>query len=52
MNEQRYRQAEQQLWAYAGATPTEYRIRLPLSGVQIRVQEVGEGPPCSSSTAL
>lgn len=45
MNEKLYRQAEQKLWAYAGLDPTEHWIHLPTTGLRIRVQEVGEGPP-------
>jgi 2-hydroxy-6-oxonona-2,4-dienedioate hydrolase len=45
MNELRYRQAEQRLWAHAGLAPAERRIRLASAGVRVRVQEVGEGPP-------
>jgi pimeloyl-ACP methyl ester carboxylesterase len=42
MDEQRYREAE---WAHAGAFPAESRIRFARSGVHVRVQEVGSGPP-------
>lgn len=42
---QRYRDAEQRLWEYAGATPTERRVPLPRNGVNVRIQEVGDGPP-------
>lgn len=45
VDEQRYRDAEARLWADAGATPTEHRIRLRRNDVDVRVQEVGEGPP-------
>jgi 2-hydroxy-6-oxonona-2,4-dienedioate hydrolase len=45
MDENRYRQAEQALWAHAGASPVEHRFRLASSGVHVRVQEVGSGPP-------
>jgi 2-hydroxy-6-oxonona-2,4-dienedioate hydrolase len=44
MDENRYREAEQRLWAESGATPTERFVRLP-EGLRVRVQEVGEGPP-------
>lgn len=44
-NEQRFRKAEAALWASVGATPTERRLRLEHSGTDVRVQEVGVGPP-------
>ena len=43
MNESRYRAAEARLWAAAGVTPTERRLRLGHAGTEVRVQEVGEG---------
>lgn len=43
--EQRYRTAEQALWDRTGHRPTERRVRLPRLGVEVRIQEVGEGPP-------
>jgi 2-hydroxy-6-oxonona-2,4-dienedioate hydrolase len=45
MDQQRYREVEQRLWAEEGATPIERFVRLPRHGVEVRVQEVGEGPP-------
>ena len=45
MNETRFRQAEQRLWASLGVTPAERSVRLVHSGVTVRIQEVGEGPP-------
>jgi len=45
MDENRFRDAEQRLWAESGATPTERFVRLDRSGLRVRVQEVGEGPP-------
>jgi pimeloyl-ACP methyl ester carboxylesterase len=33
------------MWRWAGATPTERRVRLAGSGGAVRVQEVGAGPP-------
>jgi 2-hydroxy-6-oxonona-2,4-dienedioate hydrolase len=46
MNENRYREVEQRLWAASGVTPTERFVRLPRARVQVRIQEVGEeGPP-------
>ena len=44
MNEARYREAEQRLWASVGVSPTERRVHLARTGVTARVQEVGEGP--------
>ena len=44
MNEDRYRESERRLWQSLGVTPTEQRIHLPRIGVNIRVQEVGQGP--------
>ncbi len=45
MNEVRYRKAEQRLWESLGATPTERFLQLDRTGVTVRVQEIGEGPP-------
>jgi 2-hydroxy-6-oxonona-2,4-dienedioate hydrolase len=45
MDTQRYRTAERRLWADEGVTPKEHFVRLPRSGVEVRVQELGEGPP-------
>jgi len=45
MDENRFRDAEQRLWAESGATPTERFVRLDRRGLRVRVQEVGEGPP-------
>ena len=41
---QLYRQAERRLWDHIGVTPTERLVTLA-SGAQVRVQEVGDGPP-------
>lgn len=41
----RYREAEQLLFAYEGVAPTEHRVHLDQLGVDVRVQEVGEGEP-------
>lgn len=41
----RYREAESRLWASLGASPTERRVHLDRTGVTVRVQEVGAGPP-------
>lgn len=45
MNETRYREAEQRLWESVGVTPSERRLRLPRFDSEVRVQEVGDGPP-------
>jgi len=45
VDERRYREAEERLWADAGATPTEHRLHLRRNDVAVRVQEVGDGPP-------
>jgi 2-hydroxy-6-oxonona-2,4-dienedioate hydrolase len=45
MNELRYREAEQVMFAEVGVTPVEQRVHLPRLDVDVRVQEVGEGPP-------
>ena len=44
MNEERYRQSERRLWQSLGVTPTEQRIHLSRIGVNVRIQEVGQGP--------
>jgi len=43
-NVDEYLKAEARLWEHVGVAPTERRVQLP-SGGQLRVQEVGEGPP-------
>ena len=45
MDEARYRAAERRLWQATGVTPSEHRVRLARTGTDVRVQEVGEGPP-------
>ncbi len=44
-DEARYRAAEAKLWASTGATPTERRVHLARNDVDVRVQELGDGPP-------
>lgn len=39
-----YLEAESRLWGHVGLAPVDRRVTLP-SGGQVRVQEVGEGPP-------
>ena len=45
MNEPAYRAAERRLWDAVGARPIERRIHLEHVGSDVRVQEVGDGPP-------
>lgn len=45
MDEARYREAEERLWASVGAAPTERWLDLAHSDARVRVQEVGDGPP-------
>ena len=45
MNELAYRAAERRLWRSIGARPTERSIHLERIGVDVRLQEVGVGPP-------
>lgn len=43
-NLRRYHDAERRVWDSLGVTPLEYRVTLQ-SGGEVRVQEVGDGPP-------
>jgi 2-hydroxy-6-oxonona-2,4-dienedioate hydrolase len=45
MKQQAYREAERRWWQELGVTPTEHRIDLQRNEVNVRVQELGEGPP-------
>jgi pimeloyl-ACP methyl ester carboxylesterase len=45
MNEERFRKAEQVLWRSIGVAPTERRVHLARVGVDVRLQEIGSGPP-------
>jgi 2-hydroxy-6-oxonona-2,4-dienedioate hydrolase len=45
LDEARYRAAEQRLWDSVGLAPSERRVHLRNLDVEVRVQEVGEGPP-------
>jgi len=45
MNEATYREIERRFWDGVGLDPSEHRVRLKESGVAVRVQEVGHGPP-------
>jgi pimeloyl-ACP methyl ester carboxylesterase len=45
-HEAAYRAAERRLWEASGLpAPAEHRVRLARTGVEVRVQEVGAGPP-------
>jgi 2-hydroxy-6-oxonona-2,4-dienedioate hydrolase len=44
-DEATYRAAEQRLWDSVGLAPSERRVHLRNLDVEVRVQEVGEGPP-------
>jgi 2-hydroxy-6-oxonona-2,4-dienedioate hydrolase len=44
VNEAAYREAEERWWAHQGATPNEHRLHLRRLAVDVRVQEVGNGP--------
>ena len=44
-NEAAYREAERRYWDGVGLAPIEQRVRLKNSGAEVRVQEVGSGPP-------
>lgn len=43
-DEQRFRGVEQRLWQSIGVVPTEQRLHLERTGVDVRLQHVGEGP--------
>ena len=45
MNEVAYRAAEARLWGSVGVEPVERMIHLDRNDVDVRVQEVGTGPP-------
>jgi pimeloyl-ACP methyl ester carboxylesterase len=45
MNEARYRAAEQRLWQSRGMVPSERRLVLRRDGLEVRIQEAGDGPP-------
>ncbi len=45
MDEHHYCAAERALWHHVGLEPIEHWIRLPRSEVDVRVLEVGDGPP-------
>jgi pimeloyl-ACP methyl ester carboxylesterase len=39
------RAAEDALWDSLGVRPAQHRVRLPSLGIDVRVQEIGTGPP-------
>jgi len=41
----RYLDAERRLWESLGVEPRVRRLRLPHVGAEVRVQEIGDGPP-------
>jgi 2-hydroxy-6-oxonona-2,4-dienedioate hydrolase len=45
MDTARYLEAEAALWAATGASPSSRRVRLERLEVDVRIQEVGQGPP-------
>ncbi len=45
VDEALYRAAEQELWASLGVSAMERLLDLPRTGLRVRVQEVGAGPP-------
>lgn len=44
-DERLYRVAEDRLWASFACERTERRVRIEPQGIEVRVQETGEGPP-------
>lgn len=44
-DEAKYRSAERRLWDSVGLQPSERRVHLRNLDVEVRVQEIGEGPP-------
>ena len=40
-----YLDAEQRFWESIGLTPKEHRVQLQRLGVNVRLQETGDGPP-------
>jgi len=45
VNEAKYRAVERRLWETVNLEPSEHFVRLPRIGTQVRIQEVGDGPP-------
>ena len=45
MNEEAYRAAEQRLWRSLGVAPVERSIQLLRNGIDVRIQELGNGLP-------
>jgi len=44
-NEARFLEAERHLWDTLGVAPTERRVHLARNDVNVRIQELGDGPP-------
>ncbi len=44
-NQARFLEAERQLWNTLGVSPTERMVHLDRNNVDVRIQELGEGPP-------
>jgi pimeloyl-ACP methyl ester carboxylesterase len=45
LDESRFRSAEQALWASVGTSPADRFLDLPATGLRVRVQDLGDGPP-------
>ena len=45
MDESAYREVEGRYWTHLGVSPEEHRVHLRRSGVDVRIQEIGSGPP-------
>jgi pimeloyl-ACP methyl ester carboxylesterase len=45
VNQVRFLEAERQLWDWIGVTPIERTVHLARNDVDVRVREIGEGPP-------
>lgn len=45
VNLSRFFEAESQLWNSLGVTPSERRVHLSRNDVEVRIQEIGTGPP-------
>jgi pimeloyl-ACP methyl ester carboxylesterase len=45
VDQARYRAADRVLWSSVGASATERFLDLPKTGMRLRIQELGAGPP-------
>ena len=45
MDEASYRKVEERLWSYFDVAPTERMVTLASTGSDVRIQELGDGPP-------